>query len=218
MGTKHFNFESYEDDVDAGGLLIFSVNVNDFKIDEDCAINSAALISEEGKFVAITSVRAVGDGNYFEFNAPDEIETGQYKFKISIFSISKPEDTAIIETLGDIGIVGDGGWTMPPSVDTLRFMNHSTTIPAADITGDVLQISGEHLNHVTSIKAISPSIFFNIIFHSKSYIKARAISAPRVQGLRLVYPRLEYTINNYEGEFVSSGEIRSNIPLRIQGD
>lgn len=217
MGTKHYYFESYEDDVDASDRVTFDVDVKDFKIDEDCAINSAALISEEGVFVVINSVQAVGEGNYFEFYVPDDIKSDQYKFKISVYSISRPEDTAVIETSGYIGIVGDGGWNVQPSVDGLRFMNHSTIIPVAEIAGDVLEIRGDHLNSVTDIKVTSPAMFFNIIFHGKNYIKARAISAPRVQGLRLVYPRFEYAINNTRGDFVSSGEIRSTIPLRIQG-
>lgn len=218
MGTKHFYFKSYEDDVDASDHVTFEVDVNDFRIGEDCAINSAAFISEEGEVVVVSSVTAMVEGNCFAFNVADDIQTNQYKFKISVFSISKPDNTAIFETSGYIGINGDGGWNIPPGIDGLRFTTHATTIPVADLTSDVLQISGNNLNYVTDIKIISPAVFFNIIFRSKNLIKARAISVPAVQGLRLVYPRLEYTINDDQGIFVSSGEIRSNIPLRIQGN
>lgn len=218
MGTKHFYFESYEDGVSASDRVTFEIDVNDFKIDEDCIINSAAYISIEGEVLVVNSVVAVSEGNYFAFNVPDDIKSDDYKFKISVCSISSLDNTAIIESLGYINIDGDGGWNTPPAIENLHFMAHSSIVPVADITGDFLAISGSHLDYVTDIKVISPTIFFNIIFHSKNYIKAKAISAPRVQGLRLVYPRLEYTIKTDTGEFVSSGEIRSNIPLRIQGD
>lgn len=218
MGTKHFAFGSYEEDVDAGQSVKYEVNPNDFKIDENCSINSAAYISREGEFVVVTSVRGKPDGNFIACQIPMDIKTGQYKFKVSVTSVSEPENTAIIESPVYVDINSQAETDAPPRIQKLNFITHPTVIPVADLTGDALAISGKHMRHVTGVKTISPTIFFNILYFDNDYVKARVISAPRVQGLRMVYPIIEYTIKNKKGEFVSSGEIRSTIPLRIQGD
>jgi hypothetical protein len=218
MGTKHYTFRSYEDDVDAGQYVKYEVDPSEFKIDEDCIINSAAYISKEGEVVVVSSARGQPEGNFIACDVPIEIKTGEYKLKVSVVSLSKPENTAIIESYAYISINGKEDVDSPPKIETVHFTLHQGVIPVADLTGDTLAITGKHLRHVTGIKIQSPPIFFNITFHDNEYIKAKAISVPRVQGLRLVYPVFEYTILNKKGEFVSSGEIRSSIPLRIQGD
>ena len=218
MGTKHLFFGSYEDDVDAGQYVKYEVIPSEFKINEDCIINSAAYISREGDLVVVSSARGQSEGNFIACDVPIDIKTGQYKFKVSVISISEPENTAIIESHVYFDINGREDKDAPPVIGTLHFITHPTIIPVADLTGDSLAISGKHMRHITSIKTISPTIFFNITFCDNEYVRARVISVPQVRGLRLVYPIIEYTIKNKQGEFVSSGEIKSNIPLRIQGD
>ena len=196
MGTKHYTFRSYEDDVDAGQYVKYEVDPGEFKIDESCSINSAAYISKEGEVFVVTSAWGKPEGNFIACDVPIEIKTGEYKLKVSVVSLSKPEDTAIIESYVYFNINGIEDKDAPPEIKTLHFTLHQAVIPVADLTSDTLAIMGKHLRHVTSIKILSPSVFFNIIFHDNEYIKARAISVPRVQGLRLVYPIVEYTIKN----------------------
>lgn len=218
MGTLHLKFEDYPDDAQSDDDESFTVNANDFVVTDDVSINSAAFISEQGLNFPVEMVLAVSSGNFFAVRIPGEIPTGKYHFKISVVSLDDPSNTAIIETESAIEIQGGDEWLNPPVISSVHFRNHPTTIPAADLTGDALVINGENLNHVTSLKLTSPSILFNITNHSQKVMTAKAISAPRVQGLKLVFVIFEYTITNEQGEFVKSGEVRSNTPLRIQGE
>ncbi len=218
MGTLHIKFEDYPDDAIADDDESFTVSVNDFIVTDDVSINSAVFISEQGLNFPVEMVMAVNNGNFFAVRVPSEIPTGKYHFKISVVSLDVPSNTAIIETERWIEIQGEDDWKNPPVITSVHFRNHPTTIPAADLTGDALVINGENLNHVTGLKLIAPSVLFNITTRSSKVMTAKAISAPRVQGLKLVFVEFEYTITNEQGEFIESGEVRSNTPLRIQGD
>lgn len=218
MGTLHVKFEDYPDHAIADGDESFTVNINDFVVTNDVSINSAAFIGEQGQMYPVEMVVAVKRGNFFAVRIPDEISAGDYRFKISVVSVKDPSNTAIIETERWIQIQGEDDWKKPPVISSVHFRNHPTTIPAADLTGDALVINGENLDHVTSLKLITPPVLFNITTRSPQVMTAKAISAPRVQGLKLVFVEFEYTITNEHGEFVESGEVRSNTPLRIQGD
>jgi hypothetical protein len=218
MGTLHIKFEDYPDDAEAGEYESFIVDASEYLITDDTLINSAAFTSEQGLIVPVEMVIPLKDGNLFSVRIPSEIATGDYQFKVSVVSLADPTKTAIIETDNAIEIQGESDWNDPPIISSVHFRNHPTTIPAADLTSDALVINGENLNHVTALKLISPSVLFNITTHSKKVMTAKAISAPRVQGLKMVFVEFEYTITNEQGEFVESGEVRSNTPLRIQGD
>lgn len=218
MGTLHFKFKTYPIVADAGYEESFFVDKDDFEITEDLSVNSAAFISDKGLIVPVDPVVCIENGNYFFLFVPNDIPTGFYRFKISVVSFCDPSHTAVIETETPIQIDGESERNNPPIVTSVHFRNHPTTIPAADLTGDFLIVTGNYLDHVTAIKLIAPSVLFTITAHAKREMTVKAISAPRVQGLKLAFPLFEYTITDEQGEFISSGEIRSDMPLRIQGE
>lgn len=218
MGTLHVKFKNYPVVADAGYEETFSVDKNDFEITEDMSINSAAFISDQGLNVSVTQVYCIEDGNLIFLYVPSDIPTGFYRFKMSVVSFCDPSHTAVIETDNLIQIDGEGERGKLPIITSVHFRSHPTTIPVADLTGDSLIVSGNYLEHVTAIKLTAPPLLFNITAHGKREMTGKAISAPRVQGLKIVLPLFEYTMTDEQGEFISSGEIRSEMPLRIQGD
>jgi hypothetical protein len=218
MGTLNIKFKTYPVSADAGYEESFVVDKNDFEITEDLQINSAAFISEDGLNIPVTQVYCNDEGNLIFLYVPNDIPTGFYRFKISVVSFCDPSHTAVIETENLIQIDGESERNNPPIVTSVHFRNHPTTIPAADLTGDFLIVTGNYLDHVTAIKLIAPPVLFTITAHAKREMTVKAISAPRVQGLKLAFPLFEYTITDEQGEFISSGEIRSDMPLRIQGE
>ena len=218
MGTLHFKFKNYPIVADAGYEETFSVDSCDFEITEDMSINSAVFMSEEGLIIPVTQAYCNDEGNLIFLYVPNDIPTGFYRFKISVVSFCDPSHTAIIETENLIQIDGENERNNPPIVTSVHFRNHPTTIPAADLTGDFLIVTGNYLDHVTAIKLIAPSVLFTITAHAKREMTVKAISTPLVQGLKLSFPLFEYTITDEQGEFISSGETRSDMPLRIQGE
>lgn len=218
MGTLHVKFKNYPVATDAGKSESFAVDKADFEITEDMSINSAFFISDQGLNVPATQVYCIENGNFIFLYIPRFIPTGYYRFKMSVVSFCDPTHTAVIETDNLIQIDGESEQGKLPIITSVHFRNHPTTIPAADLTGDSLIVNGNYLDHVTAIKLVAPPVLFNITTHGKRELTGKAISAPRVQGLKLVFPLFEYTMTNEQGEFISSGEIRSEMPLRIQGD